>query len=84
MPITIQSVNLIMYIYFSIISCITLIIVLVYTHVLIVVLIHVEAMSQNESLLQFVLYVVLLVMINNISLTLLPVFLISVNPYFLT
>ena len=75
MSITIQSVDLSMYIYFTIMSCITLIIVLVYTHVLIVVLIHVEAMSQNESLLQFVLYVVLLVMINNISITLLTLFL---------
>ena len=81
MIITIQSVDLSMYIYFTIMSCITLIIVLVYTHVLIVVLIHVEAMSQNESLLQFVLYVVLLVMINNISITLLNPFLISVNRY---
>ena len=43
---------------------------------------HVEAVSQKESLLQFVLYVVLLVMINNISITLLNPFLISVNRYF--
>lgn len=80
MLITIQSVDLSMH--FSIMTCITLIIVLVYTHVLIVVLIHVEAVSQNESLSQFVWYVVLLVMINNISL--LPLFLISVHHFFLT
>ena len=80
MLITIQSVDLSMH--FSIMTSITLIIVLVYTHVLIVVLIHVEAVSQNESLSQFVWYVVLLVMINNISL--LPLFLISVHHFFLT
>ena len=84
MSITIQSV--VLSVHFSIMTCITLIIV--YTYVLIVVLIHVEAVSQNESLSQFVWYVhvVLLVMINNISLTLLhvPLFLISVHHYFLT
>ena len=52
MLITIESVDLSMH--FSIMTSITLIIVLVYTHVLIVVLIHVEAVSQNESLSQFV------------------------------